>query len=207
MKKFLLTLLVFGICLSVSASELKNIKYKNLKENSKITSVGNSWTKSVNKKSGNYYILRSSDFYNTDETVAYTTDCDYLFINKGRLFGYSNSDLKFYEFIATDGLISKTELSEDEVQALFKKYRIIKVSDFTTTTNSIKIKKKVGKLNLIVLNDTDRLFNNYSFTTGNSKLKKYPLNGMVSISKKGMLLFSKFGENTKDSPWFVILVR
>ena len=207
MKKFLLSSLIFSICLSVSASELKNIPYKNIKDNSKISAIGEAWSKNVNKKSGNYYIRQASNFYNPDESIAFATECDYLFLNKNRLLGYSNSDLKFYEFFSNDGTISKTELTEDQIKTLFKNYRIVKISDFTTTTSSIKIKKGLGNLNIILLNDTDRIFNNYSFTTGNSKLEKYPLNGMITISKKGMILFSKFGENSKDYPWFVILVR
>ena len=207
MKKFLLVLFAISICLKTAAAEIKNIPYKPLKENCKISVINEVWSKKVAKKTGNYYVKHLSDFYNPDETLAFTTDCDYIFLNNGQLLGYSNSDLKFYRFNLNDGLISKTELSEDEIQALFKDYKIIKISDFVSTTNSIKIKKGFGKLNLIILNDTDRVFNNYSFTTGNSKIEAYTLSGVVSISKKGMVLFSKFGENTKNYPRFVILVR
>jgi hypothetical protein len=48
---------------------------------------------------------------------------------------------------------------------------------------------------------------NYSFSTGNSKFDKYILNGFIDIDKKGMIQFSCYGENSKERPWYIILVR
>ena len=62
-------------------------------------------------------------------------------------------------------------------------------------------------LKIILLNDTDRSFNNYGFSTNNSKFKSYELKGFLEIEKRGMIQFSRFGENLKNNPWFILLVR
>ena len=90
---------------------------------------------------------------------------------------------------------------------LFPNYQIVKISNFSTATNSLKIKKNRGVLKLIILNDTDRSFLNYTFTTNNSKIKPYYLRGFLNIEKKGLVLFSRFGDNSKNFPWFILLVR
>jgi hypothetical protein len=128
-------------------------------------------------------------------------------LNNGRLIGYSNLNLKFYEFYLENGLFCQRELALDEIQELFPKYEIIQLSQFSTATNSLKIKKKNKVLKLIVLNDTDMNFDNYAFTTNNSKIKYYKLKGFLNITKRGMIQFSRFGENSRYAPWYVILVR
>ena len=98
-------------------------------------------------------------------------------------------------------------MTEEEVQALFPDFKIIKISEFSTNTNSLKIKKDKRNLKIIILNDTDRNFYNYSFTSGNSKFELYPLTGFINIKKRGMIQFSHFGDNTKNNPWFILLIR
>ena len=95
----------------------------------------------------------------------------------------------------------------DEVKDLFPTYKIIKISDFSKTTNSIKLKKKRKNLKIIVLNDTDKYFYNYDFTTNNSKFDRYALKGFLSVEKKGLIHFSRFGENSKNTPWYILLIR
>ena len=123
------------------------------------------------------------------------------------LIGYSNYDLKFYEYSLENNILVQRELSYDEVKELFPKYNIIKISDFSKETNSLKIKKNKRNYKLLLLNDTDRYFYNYKFTTNNSKFKNYQLKSFLLIQKKGMIQFSAFGENTKDKPWYVLLIR
>ena len=106
-----------------------------------------------------------------------------------------------------DGIIVQRELILDEVKDLFPKYKVIKISDFSTDTNSLKIKKKGKNLRIILLNDTDRYFYNYSFTSNNAEFKRYFLKGFVNITKKGLIQFSQFGDKSKNIPWYVLLVR
>lgn len=208
---FLLLSLLFS--LSVNASEFQDIDYKNLKDNTKIKIENGIWSNKVNKKSVDYYTKKSSggalnysEFYSHDNIFLFSTGTQYEFINKGRLIGYSNTDLKFYEFDIKEGMLIQRELLEDEVQELFPKYKIIKISQFSDT-NSLKLKKHRNDLKIILYNDTDRIFNNYWFYSNNSKFKPYKLKGFIDITQKGMIQFSRFGDNSKKYPWFVILIR
>ena len=208
------TILLFSFCLSVNAADFTSINYKNIKDGAKISTNGLIWTQKVDKKSGNYYVKKApqdvasfSEFYSSDGNFLFSTATQYEFIIKGSLIGYSNSDLKFYEFSMKDNILQQRELVEDEIKKLFPDYEIIKVSQFSSATNCLKIKKSRKPLKLILLNDTDRFFYNYTFTTNNSKYKQYQLKGFLEVTKHGMIQFSRFGENTKDYPWFVLLVR
>lgn len=212
LKKFLYGLIAVLFTLSVNASDFQNIDYKNIKDGAKITCLDGIWTNKTNKKTKDYYIKKVSagtsnfsEFYSPEGEFLFSTGCQYEFIYNGSLIGYSNSDLKFYEFTIKDNLLEQRELTEDEVQNLFKNFKIIKISDFSKSTNSLKINKGKGKF--ILLNDTDRYFYHYSFTSDNAKFAIYPLKGFLDISKKGMIQFSHFGDNTKENPWFILLVR
>lgn len=217
MKKLILSLLfIFGLNLVAYSDEAASIQYKNLKEKSKITYnvEFDKWSDDVKRKEQNYYIKTISagsgsysEFLNPDETFAFSTESNYEFIHNGNLIGYSNQDLKFYEYTFINGELIKNELSEEEIKNLFPDHKIIRISDFSETTNSLKIKKQKHILKLILLNDTDRNFYHYSFTSGNAKIKRYPISGFVDVSKKGMIQFSHFGDNTEETPWYIILIR
>ncbi len=215
MKKIFLSLLIFyGLTLASGAADFESIQYKNIKEEDKIKIVNDIWTDDVKRKDNDYFVKITSDgsggyseFYNSDGTFAFTTGCQYEFIKNGDLIGYSNQDLKFYDYTYADDQLSRRELSEEEIQTLFPDFQIIKISEFSPNTNSLKIKKDKHNLKIILLNDTDRNFYHYGYTTGNSKIKKYPLAGFLKIKKRGMIQFSHFGDNTKANPWFVLLVR
>ena len=214
MKKIFCLFILLGYTLSAQAADLLSIPYKNIKEEGKLKVFEDVWTTNVNRKDSDYFIkfissgtASFSEFYKSNGDFAFTTGCQYEFIHNGDLIGYSNDYLKFYDFSYLDGQVNKRELSPDEVQALFPDFKIIKISEFSPNTNSLKIKKDKHNFKIIILNDTDRYFYNYSFTSGNSKFKKYPLAGFIDIKKKGMMQFSHFGDNTKEWPWFILLVR
>ncbi len=214
MKKILYILFIISIGLSASAEDLQSIPYKNLDEEAKLKVSDDIWTTKVTRKDTDYFIKFISDgsgsyseFYNSDGSFAFNTGCQYEFIYKGSLIGYSNPDLKFYDFTLTNGELVRRELTFEEIQALFPDYKIIKISEFSPNTNSLKIKKDKHNFKIILLNDTDRNFYHYSFTSGNARFKTYPLTGFIDIKKKGMIQFSHFGENTANFPWYILLVR
>lgn len=215
MKKIFLSLiLASSLSLSAIASDTLSIPYKNLKKNAKITynEELDSWSTKVNKHSPDMFVKNitednTSEYLYPDETFAFSTNCNYEFLNGKDLIGYSNSDLKFYDFAFLNGELTKRELTEEEVQALFPNFKIIKISEFSPNTNSLKIKKHGHNEKIIILNDTDKTFDNYTFTSGNAKFNTYELAGFVEITKKGMIQFSHFGENTQVTPWFILLLR
>lgn len=208
MKKFLIIIFLFFISSSVFASDIKTIQYKNICKKDKLAiTETEQWTQKVGRKNTNFYFVNDTALTSQDETKTIYTGCSYLFVNNGKLIGYSDTDLKFYEFVPSQETISKNELSVKDISELFKDFRIILISDFSKATNVYKFNKKRCQEKIMIVNDSDTIFNNYGFTTHNSRFKKYNINNAISITKKGMIQFSEFGENTKGSPWFILLVR
>lgn len=213
MKKFFISLIFFMFMLNVSAESLPNLKYKNIENNHKIyyDEQTGTWSKISDKKSQNYYIKTKGfgDFYDyldADKKFVFSTDCEYEFLYKGSLIGYSNKDMKFYDLTFADNKLSKTEIPQDMLETIFPEYKIIAMSDFSPKTNSLKIKKHSGNLKIILLNDTDYSFDNYSFSSGNAKFEKYSLRGFLSVTKPGMIQFSNQKESDNNL-WYMILVR
>lgn len=212
MKRIFLTLfLLIGICLSAYAND---IPYKNIKDGYSIVNYEEGTWGIANKKRDIYYTKKVSsgtgsfsEFYTPEGEFVFSTGCNYEFIIDGKLFGYSNSELKFYEFSLPCGILEQRELSEDEIKSLFKDFKIVKISEFASSTNSLRLKKDRKHYKIILLNDTDRYFYHYGFTSNNAKFNTYPLRGFLDITKKGMIQFSHFGDNTKENPWFILLVR
>lgn len=210
-KIFLTAILSLFICISAMAA---NIQYENIKDGQSITVKADGlWTIS-NKKDAVYYTKHISsgtgsysDFYTPDGELLFSTGTQYEFIYKGNLIGYSNADLKFYQFWMRDGILQQNELTVEEVKSLFKDFEIVNISQFSNTTNSLKLKKNKKHYKIILHNDTDRYFYHYGFSSHNAKFNTYPLRGFLDITKNGMIQFSHFGDNTKENPWFILLVR
>lgn len=213
MKKFLLSILCFYVFNSVNAANMPDLPYKNIKIKEKIfyNQTSETWSKKADKKSDNYYTKTNGfgnfyDYVDSNKNFVFSTNCEYEFIYKGNLIGYSNSNMKFYNITYKDNQLKKTELSKEEVETIFPDYKIITCSDFSTKTNSLKIKKEFGNLKIILLNDTNNTFDKYTFTSGNAHFKKYDLKGFLTVTKPGMVQFANFQESNKNL-WFVILVR
>lgn len=209
----LLIIILFLSILVVKADDFQKIEYKNLKNGAKITFDGVNWNTKVNRKNNDYYLkqtsadaLSLSEIYSPQGEYLFSLGTNYEFINKGSLIGYSNIDLKFYEFEVSNGQLLRRELNESEIQDLFPDFKIIKLMNFSET-NSYKIKKDKKNLKIIFLNDTNNTFENYWFYTNNSKFEPYLLKGFLNIKKKGMIQFSLFGEDSKNEAWFILLVR
>jgi len=207
-------ILAFLFCTQVFA--LESVQYRNLRNGKWISLSGDNqtWLAKCDKNGTCYKreILyndsQGSVYYAKSKEVAFATECQYEFIKNGKLIGYSNTDLTFYDIsLNSDSVIEKRPLSYDEVSELFKNYKIIKISDFNNVTNSIKIKKGNKNLNLILYNDKNMNFAFYDYGTYNAKLEKYPLKGFLKVKRAGMIHFSHYGDNTKDNPLYVILVR
>lgn len=214
MKKFaFLFITYFTLTLLTSfAGDIPGFRYNNIKYKTKLSynSDNEKWVKG--KTSETYFVKTDgfgefSAYLNQDGNFAFTTGCEYEFISDGKLYGYSNKDLKFYEFIYSDNSLIKTPLTEENVKTLLPEYKILKISEFSPLTNSIKVKKKFGEFKVLLFNDTEKTFENYYFSSGNAKFKTYPISGIIDILSTGMIQFSKAGENTKKNPWYIILVR
>ena len=205
MKKWILVLIIFLSCISAYSAE---IKYKNIKDGSKIIYNSNSQIWSTNLQKNSDFLTKTSNSYiSKNDLKEYYTYCDYEFILNGKFIGYSNTDLNFYEFTIENDCFKEKKLTEDEIQKLFPEYKIIKLSEFSDKTHSLKIKKN-GNKKIILYNDIDGIFSDYCFTSGNSSFETYPLKGFINVNK-GMVQFSSVNssDSNNNSPWFVLLIR
>lgn len=145
------------------------------------------------------------DYIKTDGDLIFATNCDFDFIHNGRLFGYSSSDLKFYEFIFENNRIIKTPLTKEEIQKIIPNYKIAPISMFSANTNSLRIRKDAGNLKLFILNDTDKNFHNYKFIPVNSLIKTYDLAGFLKVEKGGMIKFTDENTFIKGNPYILMV--
>ncbi len=154
--------------------------------------------KKTSSGSGSY----SSYFLQDKEVI--TLGSNFEFIKDGKLIACHNSNLTFYNVVYADGKFSEKQMTEKEVQELFPDAKIIKISQFSK--GKFKVSKPAGKdLEIILLNDTDKDFYKYSYNP--SEVKKTDIAGLIEISKPGKIEFSHFGENTKNSPKYIIEVK
>ena len=214
MKKVLLTLFIFCfVSLSTYAENFPNLPYKNINNKEKISYDAQTdlWSKRINKND-TYYIKTKgfgefSDYIDSNKNFAFSTNCEYEFIYKNSLIGYSNKDLKFYQFSFINGELIKTPLAKEEVQNIFPTYRVISLADFSEKTNAYKIKKHFGALDVILLNESDKTYENYDYSSGNAKFNQYKLKGFLTITKPGMIQFAESDTSLSDNMWYMLLVR
>ena len=137
MKRLVLLLVILFVNLPCFA--LEKIDYKNLKQGAKLIYADGNWSVTKSKKIDNVFVKKISDgvtrfseFYSKDDIHLFSTGTQYEFVDSGRLIGYSNNDLKFYEFYFDENILTQRELIKEEVQALFPEYVVVCLSDFTT---------------------------------------------------------------------------
>ena len=111
-KSFLILMISLGLALPVLASDMKSIQYKNINEGGMISYIDGIWTTKFNKKDSKYFTKKISagtgsysEFYNPEGDFVFSTGCQYEFILDGKLYGYSNYDLKFYEFTFNEDIL------------------------------------------------------------------------------------------------------
>lgn len=211
MKKFITAIFVLFLSVNyTSAYEIQGLKGNSIKSNSVLSYDNDSMLWQTGKKTDTYFKKTNEEFseylYPSGD-FAFTTDCELEFLSNGRFIGYSNKDLNFYMFYFKDGVLEKEILSKEKIQALLPDYRIIPLSAFSKYTNSVKIKKRMGDLKILLLNDINKDFSEYEFSSGNAKFKTNKAAGIIYVTKPGMIQFSKKEENTPENPWFIILVR
>jgi len=210
---FLVLFLSFFITLSSYADGMPNLKYKNIKKKDKISYnfQTNTWSNKIDTKKGNYYIKTKGfgnffDYVDSNRDFAFSTNCEYEFIKDGRFIGYSNRDLKFYEMSYHNNRLTKRALTKMEVQDLFPEHKIVSLSDFSDKTNSLKVKKHLRDLEIILYNETDKTFDNFTFDSGNAKFELYDLRGFITVTKPGMIQFAASRENDHKT-WYILLIR
>ncbi len=206
MKKLLLAIFAFCICVS-SASAYTYIKEK---EHIFYNPENSSWA--TNQQTNNDIQLKNKSFigsggfveyYYKDKKLAIGPETNIGFIHDGEFIGINSQELKFYKYLYENNKFVAKELNVDEIQELYPDYSIIRVSDFKN--NEITIYKKFfSKKNILLLNDTNQSFYKYNYKPA-SVCPEY-IKPFIRLSHAGKIVFSHYGDDTKESPALKIYV-
>ena len=206
MKILLLAIFAFCICVS-SASAYTYIKEK---EHIFYNPENSSWA--TNQQTNNDIQLKNKSFigsggfveyYYKDKKLAIGPETNIGFIHDGEFIGINSQELKFYKYVYENNKFVAKELNVDEIQELYPDYSIIRVSDFKN--NEITIYKKFfSKKNILLLNDTNQSFYKYNYKPA-SVCPEY-IKPFIRLSHAGKIVFSHYGDDTKESPALKIYV-
>ena len=185
---------------------MQELPYDNIREGKAVKLSGGIWTEKAPKRDAGRYERRGTEFV-SDSGASFDTGCEYVFVTGGRLIGYDEPAMKFYAFTEREGGIFREELSLEEIQAIFNKFSLIKLSEFSTSTNSFRYNRKAGGPRVMLINDGDYTYPNYVFTTNNAKIKLYSVNNAVEIDRGGMIQFTCAESAVKECLWFVLLTK
>ncbi len=207
MKKFLLTMLMIGLC-SVSAfaagyvEETQSVYYN---------PANSSWS-AVQQTENDIRLINKSfvgsggfqEYYYIDGKLAIGPEMNVGFLNNGEFIGINSHDLKFFKYVYLDGKFTSVQLNVDDIQKLYPDAEIVKISDFKN--NSITLEKKFFQTkSFILLNDTDKSFYKYSYkpqTVNPSYIKPF-----LKIGYQGKITFSHYGVDTKEFPMLKIYIK
>ena len=134
----------------------------------------------------------------------FDTDTCYEFLKENELIGYNPYKLKFFNLKFSPNGFSKSELSEQQVQALFPNVEFIKISQFKD--NTITVYKPLFKTKtFMLLNDTDREFYKYQFE--HYKNQTELIHGIFEPKFARTYTYSHFGSRDNEIPPLKIVVK
>ena len=134
----------------------------------------------------------------------FDTDTCYEFLKENELIGYNPYKLKFFNLKFSQNGFSKSELSEQQVQALFPNVEFIKISQFKD--NTITVYKPLFKTKtFMLLNDTDREFYKYQFE--HYKNQTELIHGIFEPKFARTYTYSHFGSRDNEIPPLKIVVK
>lgn len=134
----------------------------------------------------------------------FDTDTCYEFLKENELIGYNPYKLKFFNLKFSPNGFSKSELSEQQVQALFPNVEFIKISQFKN--NTITVYKPLFKTKtFMLLNDTDREFYKYQFE--HYKNQTELIHGIFEPKFARTYTYSHFGGRDNEIPPLKIVVK
>lgn len=144
------------------------------------------------------------EYYYQDGKLAIGPEINIGFVQDGEFIGINSQELKFYKYKYQDKKFVSELLTQEEIQKLYPEYKIIKVSEFKN--NEITINKKFfEKINVLLLNDTEQSFYKYSYKP--ASINPEYIKPFIHISHPGKIIFSHYGNDTKETPALKIIVK
>ena len=144
------------------------------------------------------------EYYYQDGKLEIGPEINIGFVHDGEFIGINSQELKFYKYKYQDKKFVSELLTQEEIQKLYPEYKIIKVSEFKN--NEITINKKFfEKINVLLLNDTEQSFYKYSYKP--ASVNPEYIKPFIHISHPGKIIFSHYGNDTKETPALKIIVK
>lgn len=144
------------------------------------------------------------EYYYQDGKLAIGPEINIGFVQDGEFIGINSQELKFYKYKYQNKKFVSELLTQEEIQKLYPEYKIIKVSEFKN--NEITINKKFfEKINVLLLNDTEQSFYKYSYKP--ASVNPEYIKPFIHISHPGKIIFSHYGNDTKETPALKIIVK
>ena len=205
MKKIFLTLLIlFSITLNAYSFDfVENNVYYNLQtlkwSSQRTTAKDIKLFYKLYPTSGGY-----SEYYNNKGKLAIGPFSNKEFIYNGNLIGIDNGNLKLICYYYDNGFFRNKELDTATVNNLFPNAEIIKISQFQN--NSITLyKKPFEQKQYLIINDTNNNYYKYQFKPAHVSDKD--VNGLLTVSKFGKIIFSHYGDDNDFYPALKIHIK
>ena len=128
---------------------------------------------------------------------------DFDFIYNEKLYGVDNKNLKYYQITFDKVKFMEKQLSYEQVENAFKGYDVVKISDFKDGTYKILNGYKDKKI--LLFNDTDKSFENYSIKPEKFSPDKN-INGLIKLPYWGKVIFSP-DEKSETHETYKIKIR
>lgn len=149
----------------------------------------------------NYIILTKKTTSNVNRNTVLTHDgkevavvlnSTYEVLKDGKLIAIDNNNLKYYQVIYSDGKFVQIPLTDEQLQKLFPKAEIVKISQFKDDTY-ITSRGFFETKTLLLVNDTDRSFFKYSYK--HPRVQVCDVRGLVKSNKYETIKFSHYGDS------------
>lgn len=145
-----------------------------------------------------------SEYYNNKGKLAIGPFSNREFIDNGNLIGVDNGNLKLINYYYDNGYFRNKELDDNYISKLFPDAELVKVSQFKN--NEITLyKKPFEQRKFLIINDTKNNYYKYEFKPTNVSDKD--VNGLITVSKFGKIIFSHYGDDNDFYPALKIHVK
>jgi len=163
----------------------------------------NTWSRTA-KADDAITISKSGAVYKPENSDAFTLKSDYAFISKNKFAAVNNSNLKVYTAVYKDGKFTPSEMSAQQVQAMFDDVKVLAVSKMQNDMITVK-RTPFTTSTCMIVNDTNADFTDYIFSP--TSVQRSPIKGMFLVRQVGKIKFVKNGDMQKKYPYLQIFIR
>ena len=198
MKNILLILVLLFLSTSIYATENNYeaiedaglIKFDNLNDSWQIANNFEGefvFKKRLYEGAGSY-----SQYFSTDDKIAFTLTSDYELIKDNELYAINNEEMKYYKIVYNGENFVEVPLDFGEVQILFPDVEIIRLS-LIDDDNKMWIHKPFLKdKKILFINDSDKYY--HKLSPKDKKAQTSDIKGLITLYRYGIYNFVHFGK-------------